>query len=155
MRYFNCSLVIFFFLVGNYVSGQEDHQEQIKNVIERFFDGLHNGDTLIIKETIRSDIKIQTAFESNKGTSELRDVELASFLKSLASKKKEDSWKEELLDFSIHVDKNIASVWTPYRFYFNNNFSHCGSNSFQLFNDNGNWKIIYLLDTRKKKDCDE
>ena len=155
MRYFNRSLVVFFLMVGNYVSGQDDHQKQIKDVIEHFFDGLHNGDTLIIKETIRSDIKIQTAFESNEGTFKLRDIELASFLKSLASKKKEDSWKEELLDFSIHVDKNIASVWTPYRFYFNNNFSHCGSNSFQLFNDNGNWKIIYLLDTRKKKDCDE
>lgn len=154
MRYFNRSLVIFFLMIGNYVSGQEDHQKQIKDVIEHFFDGLHNGDTLIIKETIRSDIKIQTAFESNEGVSKLIDVELASFLKSLASKKKEDSWKEELLDFSIHVDKNIASVWTPYKFYFNNNFSHCGSNSFQLFNDKGNWKIIYLLDTRKKKDCD-
>ena len=155
MRYFNSSLVIFFLMVGNYVSGQDDHQKQIKDVIEHFFDGLHNGDTLIIKETIRSDVKIQTAFENNEGITKLRNVELVSFLKSLTSKKKEDIWKEELLDFSIHVDKNIASVWTPYRFYFNNNFSHCGSNSFQLFNDNGNWKIIYLLDTRKKKDCDE
>ena len=31
------------------------------------------------------------------------------------------------------------------------NFSHCGVNSFQLFNDNGQWKIIYLIDTRRKK----
>ncbi|MFT5761215.1 MAG: hypothetical protein ACI8WA_000325, partial [Polaribacter sp.] len=24
---------------------------------------------------------------------------------------------------------------------------------FQLFNNNGNWEIIYLVDTRRKSDC--
>lgn len=35
----------------------------------------------------------------------------------------------------------------------NGNFSHCGVNSFQLFHDNGQWKIIYLIDTRQRTGC--
>ena len=53
----------------------------------------------------------------------------------------------------IKIDGNLASVWTPYEFYLDNNFSHCGVNSFQLFNNNGNWEIIYIVDTRKKLGC--
>jgi len=48
----------------------------------------------------------------------------------------------------------MANVWMPYEFWFNGNFSHCGVNFFKLFNDNGTWKIIYLIDTRREKGCE-
>ncbi|MEM9869076.1 MAG: nuclear transport factor 2 family protein, partial [Bacteroidota bacterium] len=32
-------------------------------------------------------------------------------------------------------------------------FSHCGINSFQMVNFGGEWKIIYLIDTRGKEGC--
>ena len=57
---------------------------------------------------------------------------------------------EKLLLYDIKIDGNLASVWTPYEFYFNEKFSHCGANSFQLFNNNGKWEIIYLVDMRKR-----
>ncbi len=47
----------------------------------------------------------------------------------------------------------MANVWAPYEFYLNNDFSHCGVNSFQLFFDGIQWKIIYLIDTRRKQGC--
>ncbi len=47
----------------------------------------------------------------------------------------------------------MANVWAPYEFYLNNDFSHCGVNYFQLFFDGIQWKIIYLIDTRRKQGC--
>ncbi len=47
----------------------------------------------------------------------------------------------------------MANAWTPYEFWYNGNFSHCGVNSFQLIKKDEKWKIIYLVDTRRKEGC--
>ena len=47
----------------------------------------------------------------------------------------------------------MAHVWAPYEFWYNGEFSHCGVNSFQLFKEEDTWKIIYLIDSRRKEDC--
>ena len=47
----------------------------------------------------------------------------------------------------------MANVWTAYSFYFDGKFSHCGVNSFQLLKEAGEWKIFYLVDTRRKEGC--
>ncbi|HOD10564.1 MAG TPA: nuclear transport factor 2 family protein, partial [Flavobacterium sp.] len=41
-------------------------------------------------------------------------------------------------------------VWTPYEFYVNEKLSHSGVNAFTLFKENEKWKIIHLIDTRRK-----
>ena len=51
------------------------------------------------------------------------------------------------------IDDGIASVWTPYELYFENKFSHCGVNSFQLIQVQGEWKISMITDTRRKVGC--
>lgn len=55
----------------------------------------------------------------------------------------------------IMTDGDLASVWTPYKFYYNGIFSHCGVNSFQMVRLNGQWKIQYIIDTRRKVGCIE
>jgi hypothetical protein len=53
----------------------------------------------------------------------------------------------------VLIDGNLASVWTDYKFYIGEKFSHCGVNSFQLFKGDDGWKIIYIIDTRRKDNC--
>lgn len=83
----------------------------------------------------------------------LRTESKSDFWGAVPKKEPTTVWFEKLLSFTINIDQNLASVWTPYEFYLNDNFSHCGVNSFQLFNNNGNREIIYIVDTRKKKGC--
>jgi hypothetical protein len=47
----------------------------------------------------------------------------------------------------------MANAWVGYEFWLNGNFSHCGINSFQMVNFDGDWKIIYLIDTRGRDGC--
>jgi hypothetical protein len=133
---------------------QENKEEvQIKNTIERFFEGLHKGDSSIVAKTLYKEIKIQTTFTDKSGVKQLKTQSRTSLLRAIASKKPKDVYFEKLLRYDIKIDGNLAAVWTPYEFYFNGKFSHCGANSFQLFNNNGRWEIIYLVDMRKRQGC--
>lgn len=130
-------------------------KKAVRVAVQNFFKGFHKGDTLLLKKTIYKGIIAQTTFSTQKGDQVLRSTPnayeaLMNFAKSV---KPTDNYFEKILSYTIHVDGNLASVWTPYEFYNNEKFSHCGVNSFQLFNNNGNWEIIYLVDTRRKNDC--
>lgn len=130
-------------------------EQAVKTTIENFFKGFHKGDTLLLKKTISKDLIAQTTFTTPKGEKVLRGTPnvfktLMNFSKNV---KATDNYDEKILSYKILVDGNLASVWTPYEFYNKGKFSHCGVNSFQLFNNNGNWEIIYLIDTRRRNGC--
>ena len=77
--------------------------------------------------------------------------EFSAFLKSIASIPVNMKFEERILNKNIQIDGNLAHVWTPYEFYINDQLSHIGANSFTLYNENGKWHIIHLIDTRRKK----
>jgi hypothetical protein len=62
-------------------------------------------------------------------------------------------FEERILSYNIQVDGSMAHAWTPYEFWFNEKFSHCGVNSFQLFKEGDEWKILSIMDTRRKEGC--
>jgi hypothetical protein len=63
-------------------------------------------------------------------------------------------WDDVLLDPVVHVDGNIAVVWSHYRFrtpYTENGVfhddAHCGIETFQLYKTDAGWKIVNFADT--------
>jgi len=153
MKFLSSLSFIAIIIISQSIEAQQVEKNQIKEVISLFFKGLQSGDTLLIKQTISKDLKLQTTFKNKEGKSILRNEDVSKFLNSVASKNTKDIWEEKLLSYHIQVDGTMANVWTPYEFYLNNDFSHCGVNSFQLFFDGKKWSIIYLIDTRRKQDC--
>ncbi|TYP99632.1 putative lumazine-binding protein [Tenacibaculum adriaticum] len=143
-------------LALNYVVNAQSSSEKkaIKNTIETFFEGLHKGDSTLVSSTLHPSIKMQTTFTDKGGEKKLITETKEKVLISIASKKSTDTYLEKLLSYDIKIDGNLASVWTPYEFYYNGNFSHCGANSFQLFNNNGKWEIIYIVDMRRRDNCE-
>jgi hypothetical protein len=124
---------------------------KVKKVIENFFEGLHKGDSIIVSKTLHKDVKIQTTSTNKLGENILKTDTKKDLLTSVAHKKPAHTYFEKLLSIDVKIDGNLASVWTPYEFYLNGNFSHCGVNSFQLFNNNGKWEIIFLIDMRRRE----
>ncbi len=150
-------IALLIFLTTTIVSHSQvaNQEKEVQITIENFFKGFHKGDTLLLKKTIHKDLIAQTTFTTKKGDKVLRTTQktyetLMGFSKKV---KPTDDYFEKIMSYTIHVDGNLASVWTPYEFYNKGKFSHCGVNSFQLFNNNGNWEIIYLVDTRKRSGC--
>lgn len=142
------------FVASQVVTAQQESENQaIKKVIETFFEGLHNGDSAVMATTLHKELKIQTTFTNREQQKILRTETRDQLLINISKKRPTDTYKEKLLSYDIKIDGNLASVWTPYEFYLNGNFSHCGANSFQLFNNGERWEIIYLVDMRRRGNC--
>jgi hypothetical protein len=124
-------------------------EAEVKKAIQVFFEGLHSSDTLKIKSVCRDDTVLQSINETANGA-RLETEDIAEFYKSIASIPADVKIEERLLDYKIRIDGTLAHAWTPYEFYVNGKLSHSGVDSFQLFRENGAWKIIYIVDTRRK-----
>lgn len=152
------SCVVFFALgVFGYAQGpnpsNEEAKEQVKQVVETFFEGFHKQDSTIIKSTVANEIVLQTTGRNPEGKTLFKTEEFSKFLKSIVGIPETTKFEEKLTSFSIQVDRTMANAWVGYEFWLNGEFSHCGINSFQLINFDGEWKIIYLIDTRGKEGC--
>ncbi len=129
------------------------YKEEVKETILEFFEGFHSGDTAKMKKTMDYNIVMQTIIRTEGGRMKTRKTDVKKFLEAIHDRTTEQQWDERLLLFKIDADSTIANAWTPYKFYLNDNFSHCGVNVFQLFNDGTSWKIIAIADTRVREGC--
>ena len=142
-------------LLTSVVFAQEDENAKVKATINTFFEGFHKGDTILVKSVMMDKMLLQTTYTTKEGNHVLVSEESSKLMSAIANRPNDQKWDERLLNYNIQVDGIMANVWTPYEFWFNDEFSHCGVNSFQLFNDNGHWKIIYLIDTRRQNRCNQ
>lgn len=124
-------------------------EADVKKSITTFFEGMHTSDTLKIKSVCSDSMILQSVSEGKSGI-KLSTERASEFYKAITEIPKSAKIEERLLDYKIQIDGAMAHAWTPYEFYVNGKFSHKGVNSFQLFKDNGIWKIIYIVDTRRK-----
>jgi len=148
-----CILVLIATLFLNFGFSQSLEEKKVEQTIVDFFEAFHKQDTLKLKAIARGNIHMQSISLSKEGEVRFNESNYNDFIKNIAAIPKTRVFKEEILGFEIKIDGNMANAWTPYEFYLNGNFSHCGVNSFQLFKEKNNWKIIYLVDTRNRKGC--
>ena len=137
------------------VSGfaQDNVEMEVKKTIELFFEGFHQQDSSTIKSAVSDNIVLQTMGVDKEGNNRMRTDPFDGFIKSIISIPDSIQFREELHEFKIQVDGPMAHAWTPYTLWVNGDISHCGVNSFQLFNDGTSWRIIYLVDTRRREGC--
>lgn len=141
---------IIYFVIFSFSLFSNAQEAEAKKVVATFFEGFHSRDTLKIKSVCHEKMLLQSIAESKKGT-KFSEESAKEFIQSFAKFPKELQFEERLLDYKIQIDGAMAHVWTPYEFYVNGSFSHSGVNSFTLFYENNQWKIVHLIDTRRKK----
>ncbi len=137
---------LLFLLIASVMQGQDS---EVQKTIETFFEGFHARDTVKIKLVCSDKMILQSIAENAKG-SKLSDESVTAFYNSIASIPANFDFQEKILSYSIQVDGTMAHAWTPYEFYMNGKLSHKGVNAFTLFKENNVWKIIYVIDTRRK-----
>jgi len=147
-----------FILFGSdiYAQGDLDKDKQaVKKVINDLFDGMREADSSKVKALFSKDVQMYTSYTNKEGEKVLKKGELAPFLTAIGSPH-DKIWDEKIWNTSVMVDGGIAQVWTDYAFYVGADFSHCGVDAFHLAKDAlGNWKIMHLMDTRRKEGCEE
>lgn len=124
-------------------------ESEIQLTIGKFFNAFHQRDSIALKKVCSENLVLHSISESEKGT-KFSVEKVANFYKSIATIPLSMNFEEKILGFKVQVDGSMAHVWTPYEFYVNDKLSHSGVNSFQLFKENEVWKVVYILDTRRK-----
>ena len=146
-------LILFLAIMGlSSISSAQTAEDSVKNVINKLFEGMKAGNGQMIKETFTDSAILQTIGNGEAGI-KIENESLNDFVKQV-SKLPKGSADERVTYDVIKIDGPLALVWAPYKFYFNGIFSHCGVDSFQLVKIKGEWKIQYLVDTRRKKGCE-
>ena len=136
-------------------SSAQSTEDSVRQAINNLFIGMKAGNASMIVSAFGDSAVLQTISRDKiSGKIGVRNESVKDFAKSI-SKLAVNAADERITFSSIKIDADLASVWTPYQFYFNGKFSHCGVNSFQLVRINGQWKIQYLIDTKRKDHCED
>ncbi len=120
-----------------------------KEVIETFFESFHQKDTVSLSGYFMRDARLASVQNSLDGVRTKKES-VEDFIKAIGSIPDDLSFEERLLDFNVVDASGMTLVLTPYEFYVNGRFSHCGTNVFTLVKMESEWKILALYDTRNK-----
>ncbi len=141
-------------LVSVNICAQDTEKYAVQKTIEAFFEGFHEQDSIALKETVGNEVVLQTIAKDSLGKDYVRTEDFSKFIKNIVGIPETMKFQETIKSYSIQVDGPMANAWTAYEFHVNDEFSHCGVNSFQLVKQEDAWKIIYLIDTRRKEGCE-
>ncbi|MBS4066902.1 MAG: nuclear transport factor 2 family protein [Chitinophagaceae bacterium] len=149
MRYF---LTLSLTIIMAQMAAAQNTEDSVKAAVNEMFTAMRNADSAGLMNVFSPTAVLQTISRNKEGQTIVRTENTSGFGSSINKLAKGDA--DERITFgAVHIDGPMASVWTPYEFYFKGNFSHCGVNSFQLVRINGAWKIQYIIDTRRKNNC--
>jgi len=150
----NLLLLVFISLLSMNAFAQQTDQDAIKQTINKMFDAMRKGDSTLLRSTFAKGIAFQGVANKKDGSVALETENADDFIKAVGTPHKA-VWDERVTFKDIKVDGPLASVWAPYKFYLDDKFSHCGVDVFQLMKTKDGWKIIYIVDTRRKDNCPE
>jgi hypothetical protein len=120
-------------------------------VVKAMFDGMRAGDSAAVRAVFHPQAQLSTTRMRN-GQPAVEMDSIAGFLRAVGTPH-EDVWDERTHDEDVRVDGAIAQAWTPYEFWAGEKFSHCGVNAFTLARTADGWKVIALVDTRRRTGC--
>lgn len=133
---------------------QQTATEAVKHIVNTMFDAMRKGDSALLRSTFSKDMVLQSVSTNKDGKSVLSTENAGEFVKAIGTP--HSAVYDERITFGdIKIDGDLASVWAPYKFYLGDKFSHCGVDVFQLMKTADGWKIIYIVDTRRKDNCVE
>ncbi len=138
--------------VCGFTARAQTADDSIKAAVNQLFTAMRNADTVLLKDCFADSAVLQTIGRDKAGNPVVNNEKVAAFIRSVGSLPK-GAADERIVFDDIKTDGPLAMAWTPYQFYFNGKFSHCGVNSFQLVRQRGIWKIQYIIDTRRRTNC--
>jgi hypothetical protein len=146
-------LLLGFFCLPIFCTAQSASENEVIAVIKQMFDGMRKGDSTLVRAVFEASARLQTTYTGKDGKPGLRtETSIDGFVKAVGTPHPQ-VFDERIKSYEVRIDDNLATVWTPYEFYLGTAFSHCGVNAFQLFKSDKGWKIIHIVDTRRKQGC--
>lgn len=130
---------------------ERDSARQVVAVIQELFDAMAAGDAERAAAVLLPEGQWVSVRPGDGGVDVVAVTPHRDFLVQLAGTT--ERWLERLWDPEVRVHGPIAVVWTPYDFYRDGVFSHCGMDAFTLVRVGGVWKIASATYTVEPDGC--
>lgn len=129
-----------------------DDRQAVLGTVQQLLDGWREADAAKLETALHKDFR-EVTMHLRDGTWETSTVDRATLI-GLMAKIEKGSWDDRLIAPQVHVDGPIAVVWSRYKFTVHfvedsvaKSPAHCGIETFQLYRNDGAWKIINFADT--------
>jgi hypothetical protein len=130
----------------------EPEARAVLEVVHTLFDAMREKDEEALRGVFHPEARLVTTGPGPDGVPGARSTPIEGFIQSVVGS---PAYLDELLwDEEVRVSGGLATVWTPYAFYADGEFSHCGVDAFQLARTAEGWKIIQVADTRQREGCE-
>jgi hypothetical protein len=146
-------LLLITLLCGGELLAQKTEEIAVRAPIQQLLEGMKKSDSTLVRQSLVPGARLETVTKNKSGEVTVRSDSFEGFIKSIGKSAAGDL-DERLTAIDIRIDGDMATAWTPYKFYYKGNFSHCGVNALQLIKTAAGWKIWSIIDTRRKEGCE-
>jgi hypothetical protein len=141
------SLSIIFFLASPLFS--QENEKAVLQTVDLLFEAIHKRDTSLASSILHPDGRFVAMTENGRYIA----MSHKEYIHNLAKGK--GKAVERYWDAEVHIRGHIATVWAPYDFYVNDQFSHCGIDALDLVKIEGKWIIVGGIFTVEKNSCED
>jgi hypothetical protein len=123
-------------------------REAVLAIVQAFFDTMAAKDVAGARRILLPDGRFH-AVRQQDGAPRIRAFTGEDYLKDLPGMKQ--NVRERMWNPEVRIRGPIASVWTPYDFWTDGKFSHCGVDAFDLIKTDEGWRIAggtYTLESK-------
>jgi len=128
----------------------EDDKTAVLATVQKFFDTMAARDVEGARLVLMADGRTVSVREQN-GQAVARASTVEAYLDSLGKGK--TASRERMWNPEVRIRGAVASVWTPYDFWVDGKFSHCGIDAFTLIKTADGWKISSGTWTIEREGC--
>lgn len=140
-------LAILIWLPGTAAAQPVPDRDAVIAVVQRFFDAMAARDAAKMAAVLMPEGRFCSVREDGS----VRSTTIKEYVERLPSGK--EKLLERMWNPEVKMRGGIAVVWTPYDFYRDGTFSHCGIDAFDLVKTPDGWKISGAIFTIEKTNC--
>lgn len=107
-------------------------------------------DTAAIRRMFLPQARIVSVARQGAGTA-VRERSVGEFIPTVAAAP--ETLRERMWNPEVRIDGAVAMLWAPYDFHLGTQFSHCGTDAFQMVHLGGEWRVAALSYTVQRDDC--
>jgi len=122
------------------------------DAVNTFFEAMSGNDADLAASVMIGDGVLYGYVETAEG---LRLVRTSADQFTESMRNRSDSMLERIWDVEVLKKDRLAVAWTPYDFYLNGEFHHCGVNIFNLIRTDDGWKIAGATYSIQTESCEE
>jgi Putative lumazine-binding len=131
-------------------AGERDSAAVLATV-DQLFGALASRDRAALLGAVVAEGRATSAGVDEAGRPRISSIDWTTFADRLA--RSTEQLRERLIDPHVHVEGDIAMIWSRYEFERNGAFSHCGIDHFDLVRIEGSWRVLNLTWTRQTEGC--